>query len=138
VGHFDNQTHDIYEGLGINVSGSLFAFGVALSAYSGPPVDVTTGSDENNDGIALDRPAGVPRNSRHGPGYFDLDLNLSHDFPLTKKNEGLVGTLSINSFNVLNHENDTTYVGVISSPFLGEPVSAQPPRRMQLNLSIKF
>jgi len=74
----------------------------------------------------------------HGPGYLDLDLNLSHDFPLKKKKEGPVCTLSINSFNVLNHQNDTTYVGVISSSFFGEPVSAQPPRRMQLNLSIKF
>jgi hypothetical protein len=80
----------------------------------------------------------VPRNSLHGPGYLDLDLNLSHDFALTKRKEGPVGSQSMNSFNVLNHQNDTTYIGIISSPFFGQPVSAQPPRRMQLNLSIKF
>ena len=137
-GRSDKDQRNKFDLLGTFTAQRLFAFGVALSAYSGLPVDVTTGSDENNDGLALDRPAGVPRNSMHGPGYLDLDLNLSHDFPLKKKKEGPVGTLSFNSFNVLNHENDTTYIGVISSPFFGEPVSAQPPRRMQLNLSIKF
>jgi hypothetical protein len=137
-GRSDKDQRNKFDLLGTFTAQRLFAFGVALSAYSGLPVEVTTGSDENNDGLALDRPAGVPRNSMHGPGYLDLDLNLSHDFPLMKKKEGPVGTLSFNSFNVLNHENDTTYIGVISSPFFGEPVSAQPPRRMQLNLSIKF
>jgi hypothetical protein len=137
-GRSNKDQRNKFDLLGTFTAQRLFAFGVALSAYSGMPVDVTTGSDENNDGMALDRPAGVTRNSMHGPGYLDLDLNLSHDFPLKKKKDSPVCTLSINSFNVLNHQNDTTYVGVISSSFFGEPVSAQPPRRMQLNLSIKF
>ncbi len=116
-----------------------FTFGTALSAYSGIPVNVTTGNDENNDGMALDRPAATTRNSLHGPGYLDLDLNLAHDFALTRdKKKGPVGTLSINSFNVINHQNDLTYVGVESSPFFDHPVAAQPPRRMQLNLELKF
>src|SRR6266702_6515314 len=56
----------------------------ALSAYSGKPVNVTTGNDENHDGLALDRPGGVPRNRMHGPSFIGFDLNLSHDLPLTK------------------------------------------------------
>ena len=75
----------------------------------------------------------------HGPGYIELDLNLSHDFNLTRDGKrGPTATLRINSFNVLNHENDVTYVGVVSSPFFGHSVSAQPPRRMQLDLEFKF
>jgi hypothetical protein len=58
---------------------------------------------------------------------------------LTKSGkDGPTATLAVNSFNVLNHENDVTYVGVIGSPFYGHAVAAQPPRRMQLDLEFKF
>jgi hypothetical protein len=120
-------------------AGKWFSFGSALSAYSGKPVNVTTGNDDNRDGLALDRPAGVPRNSMHGPAFLGLDLNVAHDFPLTKEgSKGPLLTLTVNSFNVLNLPNDTTYVGVIGSPFFGRAVSAEAPRRMQLNLQFKF
>jgi hypothetical protein len=52
--------------------------------------------------------------------------------------KGPTATLSVNSFNVLNHANDTTYVGVVSSPLFGRGVAAQPPRRMQLDLEFRF
>ena len=111
----------------------------ALSAYSGKPVNVTTGNDENHDGLALDRPGGVPRNRMHGPSFIGFDLNLSHDLPLTKDGaKGPLVSLGLNSFNVLNHPNYATYVGVVGSPFFGHAVAAQPPRRLQLNLEIKF
>ena len=120
-------------------AGKWFNFGTALSAYSGKPVNVTTGSDENGDGLALDRPAGVPRNSMHGPSFIEFDLNAGHDFPLTKEGKkGPLASLTVNSFNVLNHPNYTTYIGVVGSPFFGRAVEAQPPRRMQLNLELKF
>jgi hypothetical protein len=117
----------------------FFTLGVALSLYSDKPVNVTTGADNNNDGIINDRPPGFTRNSMHGPGLIDLDLNLSHDFPLSKaKKEAKVVSISLNSFNVLNHTNDVTYVGVITSPFFGHAVAALPPRRTQLGLQFKF
>ncbi len=135
----DNDRRNKFDLLGTVTAGRWFDFGTALSLYSGKPVDVTTGNDENRDSLPLDRPFGVPRNSLHGPGYLNLDLNLSHDFRLTKEGkEGPTATLAINSFNVLNHVNDVTYVGVASSPFFGQPVAAQPPRRMQLDLEFKF
>jgi hypothetical protein len=116
-----------------------FSFGTALSVYSGKPVNVTTGNDDNHDGLALDRVTGVPRNSMHGPSYVGLDLNAAHDFPLTKeRNKGPLVSLAMNSFNVLNHPNYSTYIGVAGSPFFGHPVEAQPPRRMQINLELKF
>jgi hypothetical protein len=113
--------------------------GFGLSLYSGLPVDVTTGSDNNGDGVVNDRPAGVSRNSMRGPGLIQLDMNMSHDFVLSKSpDHPRTLTASLNSFNVLNHVNDVTYVGVITSPFFGRAVAAEPPRRMQLNLQFKF
>jgi len=136
----DNDQRNKFDLLGTLEAGKLFDFGAALSVYSGKPVNITTGSDNNRDGLSLDRPAGVPRNSLHGPGYIDLDLNLSHDFALTKLfgRPGTTATLSVNSFNVLNHPNYVSYVGVVTSPFFGLPVSALPPRRMQFSLQVKF
>lgn len=135
----DNDQRHKFDMLGTFEVGKWFNFGTALSAYSGKPVDVTTGSDENHDGLSLDRPANVPRNSLHGPSFIDLDLNLARDFPLTKEGaKGPTASISINSFNVLNHPNDMTYIGVISSPFFGRAVAAQPPRRMQLQVEFRF
>jgi hypothetical protein len=110
-GRSDNDQRNKFDLLGTLEGGKWFTFGTALSAYSAKPVNITTGNDENNDGLALDRPAGVPRNMLHGPGYLDLDLNLAHDFPLTKDGaKGPTVALSINSFNVLNHPNDVTHI----------------------------
>ena len=116
----------------------LFTFGVALSLYSGKPVNITTGLDGNLDGILNDRPAGVTRNSMAGPGTIELDMNAAHDFPLSKKKDAKVISVSLNAFNVLNHPNYVTYVGVRSSGEFGQPTAAQPPRRMQLDVQFKF
>jgi hypothetical protein len=116
-----------------------FTVGMALSLYSGQPVNVTTGNDDNHDGIINDRPVGMPRNTLRGPGLINLDLNAAHDFKLAKsRKEPFTLTVALNSFNVLNHKNDVTYLGVIPSPFFGRGVQAQPPRRMQLNVEFKF
>ncbi len=138
-GRSDNDRRNKFDLLGTVTAGQWFDFGTALSLYSGKPVNVTTGNDDNHDSLANDRPAGVPRNSLHGPGYINLDLTLSHTFLFSRSaKEGPSARLGLNAFNVLNHENDFTYVGVISSPFYGHPVAAQPPRRMQLDLTMKF
>jgi hypothetical protein len=47
-------------------------------------------------------------------------------------------TVSLNSFNVLNHPNYVSFIGTQSSPFFGKPVAAQPPRRMRLDVQFKF
>jgi hypothetical protein len=86
-----------------------------------------------------DRPPGTPRNSMAGPGLVSLDFNLSHDFKLSKeKKDARVLSVSLNSFNVLNHPNYVTYIGTITSPLFGQPAAAQPPRRMQLDVQFKF
>ena len=138
-GRSDNDRLHKFDLLASTQPTRFFTLGVGLSLYSGKPVNITTGADDNHDGIINDRPAGVPRNTLPGPGTIGLDLNLSHDFPLSKKKkETKVVSLSLNSFNVLNHPNYLTYIGTISSPLFGQPVAAQPPRRMQLDVQFKF
>jgi hypothetical protein len=48
-----------------------------LTMASGAPYDVTTGSDDNHDGIVNDRPAGVTRNTGTGPWLKQVDLRLT-------------------------------------------------------------
>ena len=135
----DNDRRHKFDLLGSARASHFFTTGVALSLYSGKPVNITTGSDNNGDGVLNDRPVGVPRNTLHGPGLINLDLNVAHDFVFSKlPDHTRTLTVSLNSFNVLNHPNDVTYIGVITSPFFGHATSALPPRRIQLNLEYKF
>jgi hypothetical protein len=129
----------------LNLLGTLnpegrFKVGVGLYLASGKPYTLTTGRDDNHDGAATDRPAGVPRNSLQGPGYADLDLKCSEDFPLgkIKGDKGTKVTLALEAFNVLNTVNETTFVGNLSSPFFGLPVAAAPARRLQLTARLAF
>ena len=135
----DNDRRHRFDLLGVLEAKKYFHLGVGLSLYSGTPVNVTTGSDNKQDGVVNARPAGFPRNSLHGPGYADFDLTLSRDFVLRKDNKNSPRLkVALNGFNVLNHTNDVTYVGVLGSPFFGQPVSAQPPRRIQLNVQLSY
>jgi carboxypeptidase family protein len=138
-GRSDNDRRHKFDLLASTQPTKLFTAGVALSLYSGKPVDITTGGDNNHDGILNDRPTGIARNTMPGPGLIGLDLNLSHDFPLSKaKKETRVLSVSLNSFNVLNHPNYVTYIGTQPSPLFGKPAAALPPRRMQLDVQFKF
>jgi hypothetical protein len=138
-GRSDNDRLHKFDLLASTQPTRFFTFGAALSLYSGKPVNVTTGADNNHDGIINDRPTGFARNTMPGPGTINLDLNLSHDFPLSKrKKENRVLSVALNAFNVLNHPNYLTYIGTISSQLFGQPVAAQPPRRMQLDIQFKF
>jgi len=138
-GRSDNDRLHKFDLLASSQPTRFFTFGAALSLYAGKPVNITTGADDNHDGIINDRPAGVPRNTLPGPGLINLDLSLSYDFALSKKKkEARILSVSLNSFNVLNHPNYVTYIGTISSPLFGLPAAAQPPRRMQLDVQFKF
>lgn len=56
---------------------------------------------------------------------------IDTEIPIRRKSQS-------EEFNILNHPNDLTYIGVISSPFFGQAVAALPPRRMQLDVEFKF
>lgn len=146
-GRSSNDRRHKFDLLGHFEPTDLFSLGIALQAYAGKPVNVITGADANGDGIFNDRPNNglAPRNSMHGPGLLNMDVNLEHDFRFRKeKKDGPKLTAALNVFNVLNRPNFTTYSGVIGPdpthpiPSFGTPSSAQPARRFQLNLEFKF
>jgi hypothetical protein len=51
-----------------------------VNASSGAPYTITTGRDDNHDGVTNDRPAGVGRNSARGSARFELGMRLSRGF----------------------------------------------------------
>ena len=118
----------------------LFNLGVRATLNTGTPYGLTTGRDDNRDGIAADRPAGVARNSMRGFGSANLDFRWTREFRLTKdaKDDGPAVALNVDAFNVLNHVNYTTVVGNMMSPYFGLPTAAKAARRIQLGLQFKF
>ncbi len=128
--------------LGTIKAGEWFNLGMTLALTSGRPYSLTTGRDDNRDNLAIDRPAGVPRNSLQGPGAATLDVRWAKEFRLkeTKKkdDEGPAITIAVAAFNVLNRTNYAGFVGNLSSPFFGLPVASRPARRTQLTLGFRF
>lgn len=115
-------------------------FGLSVSLLSGIPFNITTGRDGNRDGMALDRPAGVTRNTGLGPGAAVIDLRWYRDLRLrpARKDQGPTFTLSVDAFNVLNRLNFQNFVGALTSPFYGQAVGSQPPRRLQIGCRYQF
>lgn len=115
-------------------------FGLSVSLLSGIPFNITTGRDDNRDGMALDRPAGVTRNTGLGPGSAVIDLRWYRDFRLrpARKDKSPSFTVSVDAFNVLNHVNYQNFVGALTSPFYGHAIGSQPPRRLQIGCRYQF
>jgi hypothetical protein len=114
--------------------------GVGISGASGKPYTLTTGRDDNSDGLATERPSGVGRNTLRAPRFANLDLQLSRDvyFDRAKGEKGPMATLGLGIFNALNTTSETTIVGNQSSPFFGQAVAARPARRLQLSARLGF
>jgi len=123
-----------------------FRVGLMLVANSGTPFNITTGSDDNGDGVANDRPPGVIRNTGDGPGFVQTDLRVSKLFNFYKgplNDDGDVSgfrkmELSFDAFNLFNHANLTNIIGQVSSPRFGQATSALPGRTIQMSLRFNF
>jgi hypothetical protein len=124
--------------LGTTHAAKYLDFGAGLYVSSGLPYTETTGLDEYHTGYANARPPGVPRNSLQGAATAELDLRWSHIFLLRHKKEGPRFTAALDAFNAVNRVNYATWVGDLSSPFFGQPVTAKPPRRLQLSGRFEF
>jgi len=134
-----------------------------MNLYSGSPYNVTTGFDNNGDGVFNDRPqyasapgpgvyatrfglltasggTGVmPRNSGTMPWTVHLDMNLARTFALTKgKNHPQSLALNVRSANVLNHTNVTAVDGVLGSPQFGQAIAADSGRRIEFGARYSF
>ena len=67
-----------------------------------------------------------------------LDLHASRDLKLGGAKSSHEMTLGVDGFNLLNRVNYASYVGIISSPLFGTPVSARSARQFQFSLRYKF
>ena len=134
-----------------------------FAARQGRPYNITTGTDANGDGTFNDRPSyasapgpgvyntpfgpltvntvngNVPRNLGTMPGVWHLYSNLSRSFLLRPKDKDHPLTLTFNAraANLLNHINPTA-VGTVLSPTLGQPISAEAARRIELGVRFAF
>jgi hypothetical protein len=138
---------------------------INLNVASGVPYNMTTGSDDNDDGVFNDRPEGVSRNSLRGDVTWGLNLNLSRRFTLGGSatpiggaaqqggggfggpaNRGAGGAfggspsieLFVQARNILNHVTPTGYVGNLSSPFFGSATSVGAARDVNIGLRFNF
>jgi hypothetical protein len=124
---------------------------------SGAPFNVTTGLDDNRDGILTDRPAGVNRNTGEKtplpelnayrveqgldpvigldePTFFQVDVRLYTRFPLGAQKG--TGEVFFQVFNLLNRENFVTVEGRATARNFGEGIAlAGPPRSVELGVS---
>ena len=127
------------------------------------PFTITTGRDDNKDTNFNDRPVGVRRNSERGTWKNQLDLNLSWAFSFAKRSQDSKGRsfgfvtssteggidmpdpeklfslrFFVNAENVLNSTNFSNFVGVLSSPLFGQPISSDKPRRITAGIRFSF
>lgn len=114
--------------------------GMSVSLWSGRPYSLQTGRDDFHTGQTNARPPGVARNTLQGPGFADMDLRWSHEFGLGSKKveDAPAWSIGVDAFNVINHVNCVALIGNLSSPFFGQAIAAQPPRRIQLSAGFHF
>jgi Carboxypeptidase regulatory-like domain/TonB dependent receptor len=127
----------------------LTAGGVA-TVGSGVPYNITTGADNNGDGMLNDRPVidgvVIGRNAGRGNTLYDIDLFLERDFKL--RGAATIG-LRAEVFNVTNHANVYGYNGVYGNNANGQPQAgfgqplggvsnADPGRQYQFAVQLKF
>lgn len=142
-------------------AGRRLRVGLQLHGASAEPFNVTTGHNDNGDGLFNDRPQGLGRNSARGRSYLDLSARISwakalgqsrrvitptvrrgDPLSLTGGQDGQGGRVRlgffVQGFNLLNRVNPLGYVGVQASPRFGEPTAAAPTRRIELGASLDF
>jgi hypothetical protein len=133
-----------------------------MDAQSGAPYNVTTGTDNNGDGVFNDRPSyasaagpgvyatrfglltpntvngDVARNIGTMPSLIHLDTNLSRAFKIGKTDNARTLTLNARAANLLNHTNATAVSTILSSPNFSQPVAAESARRLELGARFAF
>ena len=119
-----------------------FKIGLVAVVGSGLPYDVTTGFDDNHDGVASDRPAGATRNTGPGPGMAQVDVRVGRRIhvptPIREKKPQRNLDINIDVSNVFNKVNLANFVGVQTSPFFGRANAALAPRTIQLSFDYRF
>jgi hypothetical protein len=162
-----NVRHRVGASLSVSPLKNL-SVGLNLRAQSGMAYNVTTGHDDNGDGVFNDRPHGVTRNSARGEAQVDLGGRLSYaiGFGSPRQTPGGGPTqivfqggggsglapgfgggaedkryrleFYVSGQNLLNRVNFTSYSFVMTSPFFAQPVAAAQPRKLQVGVRVGF
>lgn len=104
-------------------------FGIAVQLASGIPVNLRSNRELNNDGVASDRPNGVPRNSLTLPARQNFDLRYSRLFPLGRTvRVEVIGELK----NVFNIVQTSGVNATIATDTQGDPLASLPTKGSQL------
>jgi hypothetical protein len=110
--------------------------GVTLSAFglfrSSRPYTVIWGDDRYGTSQNNARPG--RRNTANGDSYSSVDVSLAKRFRSGNKSV----EARVEAFNLLSTVNFDEYIGTLSSPYFGHPVSAFPSRAIQLAGLLKF
>jgi Carboxypeptidase regulatory-like domain len=113
-------------------------------ANSGFPYTLTTGFDDNHDGLINDRPAGVGLRTLRMAGQSAINARFQYTFTLggSPTQPGAPGRYRLNTFvniqNLTNHQNLGGYSGVMTSPFFRRPTLAINPRSVNMGVSVNF
>jgi hypothetical protein len=108
---------------------------------SGLPYNITTGRDDNADGVTNDRPVGVGRNSATGPGFQSTTFNISKAIYFGDQGRSGSGTnlnWFVNLSNAFNRVNLGTPSGVMTSSNFGRSTSARNPRELEVGVRFGF
>jgi hypothetical protein len=137
---------------------------VISQAQSGLPYTITTGRDDNGDGVSNDRPEGVGRNTERGSWRWDLHARVSRGFgfggepqgdgpmvrnrlggddgpvmmTMQRSNQRFWVDVYVQGYNLLNRTNYLNFSGSLQSPFFAQPTSAGPARRVEVGVQFAF
>jgi len=114
-----------------------------LFLSSGQPYNVTTGADNNSDGVYNDRPAGYSRNNQRTGGYKQVDLAVMRKLKLSERCSLDLKAEAFNLFNFTNFSGFFNYgasgVRLVESGTLAfQPTAAGPARQFQFNAKLHF
>jgi len=155
-----DRTHAANIGANLTLPLGLFVSPYFIAA-SGRVFNITTGLDNNGDGLFADRPAVVavgtpgaiqtvygtflpnraadadlaPRNSGRDPAMVRFDVRVARAFRYRAAGSF---ALAVNVENVFNRANFEALNGVVTSPSFGLPKRAGSPRRVNLAASFSF
>ena len=114
-----------------------------IGARSGRRYTITTGRDDNGDGVSNDRPDGIGKNTEVGPNFFDVSFNISKAIEFRRDAPVAAGTgprmnVFANLSNAFNKTHLGTPSGVMTSPFFRQSFNATAPRQIEAGLRFQF
>jgi hypothetical protein len=136
---------------------------LSFNAAGAAPYTILSGVDTNGDLVFNDRPAGVGRNTARGAGQWNINGFFTYFWQFGKpvtmpggisiRSEGgalaasAAGaqstgrfrlSLNLNVQNLTNHANYINYVGTLTSPQFGQPLTVSFMRKIDIGMGFSF